>query len=91
MSACCGLYLGVGGAFVSMIQNDRLQTIEHHLGTFLGLGGLGMLLFSFFAALVTDVRNSQVALTAAVVCYSCGERLPDDYNDEECPVCGEFL
>lgn len=91
VAACGGIYLAVFGTIILGMQGPRDAPPYRNPGFYAGAAGIVVFFFSLTAALVTDVLQSQVVLTAATVCPGCGERLPRDFADDVCPVCGGEL
>jgi Zn finger protein HypA/HybF involved in hydrogenase expression len=87
IAAVLGIYLAVFG----MAGGTLAAEDGSSLGLTIGIAGSMMFAVSLIAALVNDVLRSRVQLTAAVICSQCGERLPDDFASNTCPVCGAEL
>jgi len=90
IAAVLGIYLAVFGMMFTMAGRPAADG-GNLPGLVVGVAGLAIFVVSLIGALVNDVLRSRVQLTAAVICTSCGERLPDDFASDTCPVCGAEL
>jgi uncharacterized paraquat-inducible protein A len=91
IAAVMGIYLAVFGMMFTMADRRADDDSVNLPGLAVGIAGLSICVISLVGALVNDVLRSRVQLTAAVICTQCGERLPDDFDSDTCPVCGAEL
>ena len=88
--AVFGIYATVGG-MVATIGTANSGTKGFQMGIVIGVSGCALLAISLMSAMVNDVRRSRVQLSATLICTQCGETLPNDFEEPDCPLCGAAL